>query len=161
MIVPGAQNHRPRAHSLATRTGLGLVWERSISKSSNADAHRVHANDDDTAVVEFGDDTPKHKAPEEKDASDDDRTTSNDDQTTPQKARGEMMHEGDFEDPTTTVARRIAAYVDQVCLIICPLVYAIVLARLLDGREVSFEHGPFGEILYSGQVVEGSPPDAA
>ena len=120
----------------------------------------MHVNDDDTAVVEFGDETPKHKAPEEKDASNDDQTTSNDDQTTPEKTRRGIMYEGDFEDPTTTVARRIAAYVDQFCLIICPLVYTIVLASLFNGREVSFDHGKYGAIVYSGQTDEGSP-DAA
>ena len=72
-----------------------------------------------------------------------------------------MMHEGDFEDPTTTGARGIAAYIDFIFSILCPVVYAIVLARLLDGREVSFEDGPYGEIVYSGQVVEGFPPAVA
>ena len=126
-----------------------------MSAASTENAHRVHVNNEDS-VVAFADQTPRPKAPEAKDASNDE------DQTAPEEARGEMMHEGDFEDPTTTVARRIAAYVDQFCLIICPLVYTIILASLLNGREVSFDHdGTYGAIVYSGQTVEGSPPDAA
>ena len=124
------------------------------SVASTESAHRVHVNNEDS-VVAVADQTPRPEAPEAKDASNDE------DQTAPEEARGEMMHEGDFEDPTTTVARRIAAYIDQICLILCPLVYALVLARLLDGREVSFEDGRYGEIVYSGQVVEGFPPAVA
>ena len=37
-----------------------------------------------------------------------------------------MMHEGDFEDPTTTVARQLAAYIGFIFSILCPVVYAIV-----------------------------------